>query len=114
MVSKVTVFSLLFALLLAAGIARWNVTHVDDCTRYLAGEKGFPPSQVITTGTRQVKMPCSIWLPRQSDAIQILCLLDLLLGVVFLLNALADIRKARAQRSAARQAAKAALPLASE
>lgn len=94
MISKVTLYTLLLTLLLGAGIERWKVTHRDNCARYLAGEKGYSPTELVVTGTRQVEMPCSIWLPRQPDAIQILCLLDLTLGTIFLLNALADLRRA--------------------
>lgn len=101
MISKVTLFSLLLMLLLAAGIEHWNVTHRDNCARYFAGEKGFPPREMVVTGTRQVEIPCTVWLPRQPATIQILCLLDLTLGMIFFLNALADLRRsleARRQR----------------
>ncbi len=94
MVSKVTVFSLLFALMLGVGIERWNVQHQDECAHFLAGEKGYSSTVMVTTGTHQVELPCAIWLPRQPTKIQILCLLDFVVAVVFFLNATADLRRA--------------------
>lgn len=93
MISKVTIFSLLLTLLLAAGIVRWDVQHQDDCDRYLAGAQGYPSTQTVVVGQKQVEISCKLWLPRQPKSVQIFCLLNLTLGVVFLLNALADLRR---------------------
>jgi hypothetical protein len=91
-ISRVTLFSLLFALLLGAWIWRWNVGQSNDCARYLAGDKTFPPSQIVVSGTRTIVVPCEYWLPRQPERVQALCLLDLVLAVVFVMNGLLDLR----------------------
>jgi hypothetical protein len=92
MISKVTLGSFLLALLLGLGILRWSLTHRDDCSRFLAGETRAPSSQLVVTGTRTVIIPCRVWLPRQPTSVQILCLVDFLFAVVFLLNAAGDLR----------------------
>jgi hypothetical protein len=91
-ISRVTLFSFLLTLLLAAGIWRWDVGHRDDCAAYLAGDKTAPATEYVVSGTRTIVVPCDIWLPRQPEKVQMLCLLDFVLGVVFLLNALQDAR----------------------
>lgn len=91
-VSKITLGSFFLALFLGVGILRWSLQTRDDCTRFLAGEPGAPSAQVVVTGSRTVVIPCRVWLPRQPTAVQVLCLLDFLLGVVFLLNVIGDIR----------------------
>lgn len=91
-VSKITLGSLLLALLLGVGILRWSLQHTDDCTRFLAGDQNAPSSQLVVTGTREVIIPCRVWLPRQPVAVQVLCLFNLLLAVVFVLRAAGDIK----------------------
>ena len=91
-ISRVTLFSLLLALLLGVGIWRWNVGHSDDCARYLAGEKTLPRSQIVVSGTRTLVVPCEYWLPRQPEKVQFLCLLDFALVAVFAVNGLVDLR----------------------
>jgi hypothetical protein len=71
------------ALLLTTGIYLWNAEHWDDCTRYLSGEKWLPSSQTVDAGGQQMEVPCELWLPRQSLTLQLLCLGDLILLVVF-------------------------------
>jgi len=91
-ISKVTLYSLLLALLLALGI--WTSTRVpgDACARYLAGDKSAPSMELIVTGTRTVVVSCDQWLPRQPTWVQMLCLLELVLISTFLLNALGNMR----------------------
>jgi hypothetical protein len=52
----------------------------------------MPKSEWVISGTRQIEVPCSDWSMRQPLAVQVFCLLDLLLAVVFLLNALLDLQ----------------------
>ena len=97
MISRVTLFSFLLALLLASGIRLWSVEQRDECARFLAGDKSYPASQVVVEGTRTVIVPCKQWLPRQPLAVQVLCLVDLLLAALFAMNALADAREGLAR-----------------
>ncbi len=91
-ISRVTIFSLLLALLLATGIRRWYLGRRDDCARFLAGDTSLPPAQFVVSGTRTIVVPCDQWWLRQPAAVQMLCLLDLLLAAVFVLNVLQDAR----------------------
>ena len=93
-ISRVTLFSLLFALLLATGIRLWSDSGAqrDACAPYLAGDKSAQSSEYVASGTRMIAVPCRDWIMRQPLRVQILCLLDLALALVFLLNALGDLR----------------------
>jgi hypothetical protein len=105
MISRRTIFSLLLALLLAAGIRLWSLEHQSDCDRFVRGEKTLPPSQMVDSGTLTMEIPCRQWLPRQPVTLQILCLVDLGIVVVFVMNAMADIRdsiQTRKQRAGMR------------
>lgn len=93
MISRVTIFSLLLGLMLGVGIRLWSIEQKDPCAAYLAGDRKAPASQWVESGTRTIEVPCSEWLPRQSMRVQVLCLLDVALAAVFLLNALAELRK---------------------
>jgi hypothetical protein len=104
MISRVTLFSFLFCLLLGVGIRRWSLTHPDNCDRYLAGEKKLPPREYVISGTRQIAVPCNQWLIRQPERVQILCLADLLLAATFAVNAVGDLQSTRRARAARRQA----------
>jgi hypothetical protein len=92
MISRITLVSFLLALLLASGTWYWDVSHTDDCTRYLSGD--FTASRVVEvpSGSRTIRVSCNRWYLRQPDHIQILCVVDLVLGVVFLMNAWGDAR----------------------
>jgi hypothetical protein len=92
MVSRVTLFSLLLALMLATGIRIWSGGLRDNCARYLAGDKTLPASEWVVSGTRTIEVSCDDWFMRQPMRIQLLCLLDLVLAVLFVLNALIDLR----------------------
>jgi hypothetical protein len=89
-ISRMTLVMVLATLLLTTGIYLWNAEHWDDCARYLAGDLCLPPSQIVDSGAQQLDIPCEQWLPRQPLALQLLCLVDLLLFVVFALNAVGD------------------------
>jgi hypothetical protein len=39
-----------------------------------------------------IEVPCNDWFMRQPLRVQVLCMLDMALGVVFLLNALSDLQ----------------------
>ena len=92
MISRVTLFSLLLGLMLALGIRLWSDAHPDGCTRALAAEGSMPASEYVISGTRQIVVPCNDWIMRQPLRLQVLCLLNLVLAVLFVLNALADLR----------------------
>ena len=98
MISRVTLFSLLLGLLLGTGIWMWDAGHPDDCVRSALPDGTMPKSEWVMSGTRQMEVPCSDWTMRQPLAIQILCLLDLLLAVVFVLNVLLDLQGWSAMR----------------
>ena len=92
MISRVTVFSLLLGLMLAMGIWQWSGAHKDDCSRYLAGDKTAPSSEWVVSGTRIIEVPCGDWTMRQPLRVQVLCLLDIVVFLVFVTNAMADVR----------------------
>jgi hypothetical protein len=101
--ARVTIYSLLLALLLAAGIRLWNIGRRDACSAFLAGDIRAPASMYVVTGARTIVVPCSQWLPRQPLSIQILCLVDLIMLIVFVMNLLGDLRDWFGRRSAMRQ-----------
>jgi hypothetical protein len=88
--SRVTLFSFLLALMLAAGIRLSTLGLQDGCSAYLAGNKGAPAAEYVVTGTRTVVVPCDQWLPRQPTWVQLSCLLELVLIVTFVLNGLGN------------------------
>ena len=92
MISRVTLFSLLLGLMLATGIRLWSGSRQDDCSRFLAGDKTAPRSEWVVSGTRTIEVSCNDWTMRQPLRIQVLCLLDVVVLVLFVLNALADVR----------------------
>jgi hypothetical protein len=89
--SRVTLFSLLLTLLLGVGIRLWTMQQRDACTAYLSGDNKAQKSEWVTSGTRLVEVPCTDWITRQTLRVQILCLLDVVLAVIFVLNALSDL-----------------------
>ncbi len=93
MISRVTLFSLLLGLMLGAGLLLWSVAQRDACTPYLLGEKPAQTSEYVESGTRTIEVPCNDWFMRQPLRVQVLCMLDLALAVVFVLNALSDLRE---------------------
>ena len=90
MISRLTIFSLLLGLMLGLGIYTYSQGQQDRCNTYPTG--GVQPrSEFVITGERQIEVPCSEWFLRQPLAVQILFVVDFLLGFVFAVNALADI-----------------------
>ena len=98
MISRATLYSLLLGLLLTSGIYLWYDGHRDDCSRYLAGDPRAQTSEWVVSGTRMIEVPCNEWFIRMPLTVQVLCLMDLVLGVVFVLNALSDAQKWLAMR----------------
>jgi hypothetical protein len=92
MISRLTIFSLLLGLMLALGIFIHAKSERDRCNSYPAGSVP-PKSESIVSGTREIEAPCSDWWIRQSTEIQILCIADLGLALIFLLNAAGDLRR---------------------
>jgi hypothetical protein len=97
-ISKVTLFSSLLALLLALMIRLNTQDRRDACSAYLEGDKDAPPAEYVVSGTRTIVVPCDSWLPRQPVNIQVLCLVNLVLAAVAVLNGLQDARAAFARR----------------
>ena len=92
MISRVTIFSLLLSLMLAIGIWSWSSSHRDACAAYLAGNKHAPSSEYVPSGSRLIIVPCRDWTSRQPLRVQLLCLANLVLAIVFVLNATGDLR----------------------
>lgn len=91
MISRVTIFSLLLGLMLGLGIWMHTSGERDRCNTYPAG--GVPPkSESIVSGTHEIEAPCSDWWIRQPMQIQILSIADAGLAMIFVLNALIDLR----------------------
>jgi hypothetical protein len=90
MMSKVTLYSFVLALLLGVGIWAWAAGHVDGCTAFLRGDEGAPAKVEVQSGSRTIVVPCSDWFLRQRIEVQALCLIDAAIGVIFLMNGLGD------------------------
>jgi len=97
-VSRVTLFSFLLAMLLATGLLRWNAERRDACSEYQAGDRTAPASIYAVSGARAIVVPCNDWLARQPMTVQILCLVELVLMSMFVLNGLMDLRDWRKRR----------------
>ncbi|HEY5055223.1 MAG TPA: hypothetical protein VII58_03635 [Acidobacteriaceae bacterium] len=99
MLSRITLFSLLLALMLGLGIVMQTKSERDRCNSYAAD--GIPPrSEYVVTGTREVEVPCNDWWMRQSQTVQVLCIADAGLGMIFAVNALGDLRRGLGLRRA--------------
>ena len=102
--SRVTLFSLLLALFLGTGIWSWTTQQRDACTPYLSGDPSAQKSEWVTSGTRQIWVPCDDWFTRQPLRIELLSILDVALMVLFFMSSLSDLCdsfNARRRRSAA-------------
>jgi hypothetical protein len=91
-ISRITIFSLLLSLMLAIGIWSWSSGRRDACAAYLAGDKTAQSSEYVASGSRLIAVPCKDWTMRQPLRIQLLCLANLGLVIVFMLNAAGDLR----------------------
>jgi hypothetical protein len=98
MISRKTGVELLLALLLASGMAMWNARHPDLCYQYMHGDQTVPSSQGIEVSGKTVYVPCDQWYPRQTMAIQTLCLVEAGLIVLFLVSAIGDFVDWRRRR----------------
>lgn len=98
MISRVTLFSLLLGLMLALGIWRDSSERRDACSAYLDGNKSAQTIEYVASGSRMIAVPCNDWFMRQTFRMQMLCLLDLCLTAVFVLNALGDLQEWFAER----------------
>jgi hypothetical protein len=92
-ISRRTIFSLLLALMIFAVLRAWLIDHRDNCDRYMTGDRTFPSSEYIESGTRTVEVPCDQWLLRQPAWVQAVCLLDLTVLVVFALSVWQDLAR---------------------
>ncbi len=93
MISRMTLGSLLLALLIPSGMALWSSGHRDSCSRFLAGDTSRPRTQMVAIGSEMLEVPCEAWLPRQTMGVQIVSLLELLVLVVFAIHAVGDARE---------------------
>lgn len=84
--------------MLGMGIHMWSDGYRDACTPYLNGVPHSPATEWVESGTRLIDVPCDDWFMRMPMRIQILCLVELLLAILFVLNALGDTRKWLQQR----------------
>jgi hypothetical protein len=91
-ISRVTLFSFLLSVMLGLGIAMSSAGRRGGCSAYLDGNRSAQSVEYIASGSRMIAVPCNDWLMRQTFRVQILCLLDLCLAAVFVLNALGDLR----------------------
>jgi len=92
-ISRTTMVSLFLALLIPSGMSLWFSGHRDSCSRYLAGDRTRPPTQMVEMGSQMVEVPCEQWAPRQPMEVQLLCLAELLVVLVFVIHAAGDIRE---------------------
>lgn len=92
MISRVTIFSLLLGLMLGLGIDMHAKGEHDRCNTYPAGGVA-PKTEYVVTGTREVEVPCGDWWMRQPMWMQIACMADAGLGMMFAVNALLDLRR---------------------
>ena len=102
MISRRTIASFFLAIMIFLGIRLWIVNHHDPCDSYLPGHV-LPQTVYVESGTRTVEVPCSWWLPRQPDWLQMVCLLDLAAIVVFLLSVWLDVKRRSESRRMQRQ-----------
>jgi hypothetical protein len=91
-VSRVTLFSLLLGAMLGLGIWMGTSGHRDGCSAYLDGNKSAQSSEYVASGSQLMAVPCDVWIMRQSPRVQLLCLVDLCMAVVFVLNALGNLQ----------------------
>ena len=99
-ISRRTLYTLLLTLLLAASVRLWAACQRDDCDRLGPGTRGTPSSVLVESGTRTITVPCTYWVPRQPVRVQLLVLLNLVLGLVFVVSVGTDWARARARRRA--------------
>jgi hypothetical protein len=102
-ISRVTLFSLLLGLMLTLGLRLWSEGQRDACSPYLEGNKQAQAREYVASGTRLIAVPCDDWIMRQPMRVQLLCLVDLGLGMVFVLNAIGDLRDWLAMRRRMRE-----------
>jgi len=90
MISRITLWTFLFALLLGSGIAMWDAWHPDSCYRYLHGDTKEEPTQTVEIGAESVAVPCAEWYPRQTIYMQSACIAEGALVVTFLMRGIGD------------------------
>jgi hypothetical protein len=95
MISRKTLLSLLVALLLAGCIKAYTLSLHNPCEAYLAGQRDAPETVVVNPQGRAYQVPCNQWFLRQPPSVQVLCLADGGVFIVFLFNAVADWQRRR-------------------
>jgi hypothetical protein len=90
-ISRVTLWLGMAAVMIPLGIALWSTGRRDPCSRYQRGDTSEPATQLVETAGRAIAVPCSQWLPRQPQAVQLLCLVEGVVVLVLGLNLLGDV-----------------------
>jgi hypothetical protein len=86
MISRRTIFSFLLTLLVGLCLRVWVLGQRDPCDSLAPGGQ-HPASVYVESGTRTVEMSCTTWFPRQPAWFLALCLVNMVIGVVFILSA---------------------------
>jgi hypothetical protein len=95
-ISRKTIISFLLALLLAVSIKAYTLRIANPCDAYLSGQLKAPATVVMNQQGRPYLVPCNDWFLRQTRSVQVFCLVDAGIFVVFLVSAFADWRRRRA------------------
>jgi hypothetical protein len=96
-ISRKTIISFLLALLMAVSIKAYTLRIPNPCDAYLSGQFKAPATVVVNTQGRAYQVPCDDWFLRQPRPVQVLCMVDGAIVVVFLISAYADWRRRRAE-----------------
>ena len=72
------------------GLKIWAVEHTDDCDRYVAGDGSKPDAVEVRSGTRKIVVPCNVWVARQPVGVQVVFLVEMAVGVVFVVSGVGD------------------------
>jgi hypothetical protein len=102
MIARRTIYSLLLGIFSVLALQAWLLDHQTGCDRFLAGDHTQLPSVWVDSGDHRIEVPCGDWIDRQPIAVQITCLAEVAIFVVFLLSGIVDIVRWRNQRQAAR------------
>ncbi len=66
MISRKTLYSFLFALLLAGCIKAYTLRLISPCDAYLSGQTQAPASLIVNQQGRAYEVPCNQWFLRRA------------------------------------------------